>query len=126
MSVYHPEAKRRKTEVEREAEKAKKAEQEALAASVDPTAEWAIGQRQPWAEKQVQPARPTEEQLAWLKEEGFIKEEEEGEKVRFLQAWPPCALTTERLRLWAVDRNSKELIYLSMRDAGSDLQCLRI
>ena len=81
MSVYNPEAKRRKTEVEREAEKAKKAERDASAASVDPAAEWIISQRQPWAEKQVQPARPTEEQLAWLKEEGFIKEEEEGEKV---------------------------------------------
>lgn len=81
-SVYGPEVKRRKTEEEKKAEKERKLEREALAASADPTAEWSIGQRQPWAEKQVQPARPTEEQLAWLKEEGFIKEEdEEGEKV---------------------------------------------
>ncbi len=77
MSAFNPEAKRRKTEVEKQAEKEKKAE---LAESADPTAEWVLSQRQPWAEKQVQPARPTEEQLAWLKEEGFIKEEEEGEK----------------------------------------------
>ena len=76
--------KRRKTEGEKLADRERKAEQEALQASVDPTAEWAISQRQPWAEKQVKPARPTEEQLAWLKEEGFIKEEEEGEKVTFL------------------------------------------
>lgn len=65
--------------MEKQAEKDKKAEREALAASADPAAEWTIGQRQPWAEKQVQPAKPTDEQLAWLKEEGFIKEE--GEKV---------------------------------------------
>lgn len=81
VSVYIPEAKRQKTEVERQAEKEKRAEREALVASVDPAAEWAIGERQPWADKQVKPAKPTEEQLAWLKEEGFIKEEEDEEKV---------------------------------------------
>lgn len=79
-SVYGPEVKRRKTEEEKKAEKERKAEREAQASSADPTVEWSIGQRQPWAERQVQPARPTEEQLAWLKEEGFIKEEEEGEE----------------------------------------------
>lgn len=80
-SVYGPEVKRRKTEDERKAEKERKLEIKALAASADPTAEWSISQRQPWFDKQVPSAKPTEEQIAWLKEEGFIKEDEEGEKV---------------------------------------------
>ena len=76
-SVYGPEAKRRKTEDERKAEEEKRRQREELAAAADPTAEWVIEQRQPWADKQVAPAKPTDEQLLWLKEEGFIKEEEE-------------------------------------------------
>lgn len=51
------------------------------------------GERQPWAERQVQPAKPTEEQLAWLKEEGFIKdEEEEGEEKVPSYAFTPLPL----------------------------------
>ena len=81
-SVYGPEAKRRKTESERQAEQEKRKEREALSAATDRTAEWAIGVRQPWADKTVAPAKPTEEQLAWLKEEGFIKEEDEEEAAK--------------------------------------------
>ena len=38
--------------------------------------------RQPWADVQLAPAVPTEEQLEWLEKEGFIKddEDEEGDK----------------------------------------------
>ena len=61
--------KRRKTELERAAEVA-----------VDPHAPWTVSQRQPWADKTVQPARPTPEQIAWLEQEGFIKDEEEKDK----------------------------------------------
>lgn len=50
-----------------------------LATSTDPKAEWTISVRQPWADKAVQPAKPTDEQLEWLKQEGFIKDEEDEE-----------------------------------------------
>lgn len=39
---------------------------------------WTLQNRQPWADKEVEPARPTAEQLEWLEKEGFIKEPEEG------------------------------------------------
>lgn len=90
-SVYGPEAKRRKTEAEKAAELEKKKARQAELSSHDPEEPWELGQRQPWAEKTVKSAKPTEEQLAWLKAEGFIEEEEEGtEKVSFpkqAQVW---------------------------------------
>ena len=43
---------------------------------------WELGQRQPWAYKQVKSAKPTEELLAWLKDEGFIEETEDGKLKR--------------------------------------------
>ena len=46
----------------------------------DPDASWTLTRRAPWADKTVAPARPTEEQRAWLKTEGFIQEEEEEEE----------------------------------------------
>ena len=66
--------------VRKDKQKAKE-EAAAAAAALDPDAPWTLTRRQPWADREVAPARPTEEQLAWLKEEGFIKEpeaEEEG------------------------------------------------
>ena len=36
-------------------------------------------QRQPWSNKAVAPAKPTVEELEWLEQEGFIKDEEEEE-----------------------------------------------
>lgn len=49
----------------------------AASISTEPGGAWAVTQRQPWADKAVEPARPTAEQLAWLEQEGFIKDEEE-------------------------------------------------
>lgn len=46
----------------------------------DPDAAWAPKPRKPWMGKEVKPAKPSAEQLAWLKKGGFIKEEEEGEE----------------------------------------------
>lgn len=80
--MYGPEAKRRKTDSEKQAEQERRLERQTLAAAADPTAEWAIGVRQPWADKSVASAKPTDEQLAWLKEEGFIKEEDEEEAAK--------------------------------------------
>ena len=48
--------------------------------AADPQAAWTVSQRQPWADKTVEPARPTAEQLEWLEQEGFIKDEEEKDK----------------------------------------------
>jgi pre-mRNA-processing factor 17 len=45
----------------------------------DPDAAWAPKQRRPWMGKEVKSAKPTAEQVAWLKKGGFI-EEEEGEE----------------------------------------------
>jgi hypothetical protein len=42
-SVYGPEAKRQKTESEKQADKERKLEKQAMIASADPTAEWTIG-----------------------------------------------------------------------------------
>lgn len=63
-------AKRRRTE--------KKAEPAEADADVDVSGPWTLQNRQPWADKEVEPARPTAEQLEWLEREGFIKEPEEG------------------------------------------------
>ena len=77
QSVYGPESKRRKTEAEKAADAEKKKARES-AMETDPLEAWELGQRQPWAEKAVKSAKPTEEQLEWLKAEGFIEEVEEG------------------------------------------------
>ena len=45
----------------------------------DPDAAWAPKPRKPWMGKEVKPAKPSAEQLAWLKKGGFIKEDEEEE-----------------------------------------------
>lgn len=45
----------------------------------DPDAAWAPKPRKPWMGKEVKSAKPTAEQVAWLKNGGFI-EEEEGEE----------------------------------------------
>lgn len=45
----------------------------------DPDAAWAPKPRKPWMGKEVKPAKPSAEQLAWLKKGGFIEEEEGGE-----------------------------------------------
>lgn len=42
----------------------------------DPDAAWAPKPRKPWMGKEVKSAKPTAEQVAWLKKGGFIKEEE--------------------------------------------------
>lgn len=66
-------------------------------APVDPDAAWTLTRRPAWGDKQIAPARPTEEQRAWLKAEGFIKDEEdeEGEEgAAAAAASGPAAATT--------------------------------
>eukprot|EP00884_Botryococcus_braunii_P023228 jgi/Botrbrau1/958/Bobra.114_1s0003.2 len=64
-------AKRRKTE-------RRKDDQAGLDLTEGISGPWVLQDRQPWADKEVEPARPTAEQLEWLEQEGFIKEPEEG------------------------------------------------
>ena len=66
-------AKRRKTAEERATEEAAKRARTASAAADEA---WALEARQPWADKQVEAAKPTAEQMEWLEKEGFLKEEE--------------------------------------------------
>lgn len=66
-------AKRRKTTEERAAEEAAKLARTASAAADEA---WALEARQPWADKQVEAAKPTAEQMEWLEKEGFLKDEE--------------------------------------------------
>ena len=66
-------AKRRKTTEERAAEEAAKRARTAGAAADEA---WALEARQPWADKQVEAAKPTAEQMEWLEKEGFLKDEE--------------------------------------------------
>ena len=91
--------KRRKTAQERQADEAAK---RARTAGTAPNEPWALETRQPWADKEVAAARPTEEQMEWLEKEGFLKKDEpagvEGEaRPRLLligrgPAWLcPCA-----------------------------------
>ena len=56
------------------------AEEEEEEEEEDPDAAWAPKPRKPWMGKEVKPAKPSAEQLAWLKKGGFIKEDEEGEE----------------------------------------------
>ena len=131
QSVYGPESKRQKTETEKTAEAEEKAAKQLALQSTDPTEIWELGQRQPWADKQVKPAKPTEEQLAWLKEEGFIEEPEEGaEKVihwllsavisnlQALWFWfldQDCTFTfLVRSRAWFTDLYTKDQEYLRL------------
>jgi pre-mRNA-processing factor 17 len=68
----------------REAVDAKRAKRAAEAAEAQAVVAaggaWTLVRRAPWADRAVAPARPTGEQVAWLKAEGFIKEEEEAEE----------------------------------------------
>lgn len=71
-----PAAKRRREAADAKA--AKRAADVAEAAAVVASGgAWTLVRRAPWADRAVAPAKPTEEQVAWLKAEGFIKEEEE-------------------------------------------------
>ena len=67
----------------REAADAKAAKRAAAAAEAQAVlasgGAWTLVRRAPWADRAVAPARPTEDQVAWLKAEGFIKEPEEEE-----------------------------------------------
>ena len=46
------------------------------AAEDDGQAPFQLRARQPWANKVVASAKPTEEEMAWLLEQGIIKEDE--------------------------------------------------
>ena len=67
-------AKKRKGGTRKDAAAAAEEEEE------DPDAAWAPKPRKPWVGKEVKPAKPSAEQVAWLKKSGFIKEEEEEEE----------------------------------------------
>ena len=80
--------KRRKTAQDLAADVAAKAPAQAAL----PGAAWSVTHRQPWADKTVESARPTAEQMAWLEQEGFIKDEENqkqevGRAHGFCVAW---------------------------------------
>ena len=62
QSVYGPENKQ-KTETVKTAKAEKKAAKHLALQCNDPTIIWGLGQRQPWADRQVKPAGLTEEQL---------------------------------------------------------------
>lgn len=55
----------------------KTAAEAASGAVLDPQGRWTVAQRQPWADKTVEPARPTAEQMEWLEQEGFLKDEKD-------------------------------------------------
>lgn len=66
----------------------KTAAEAASGAVLDPQGRWTVAQRQPWADKTVEPARPTAEQMEWLEQEGFLKDEKDKkQEVRRSACW---------------------------------------
>jgi pre-mRNA-processing factor 17 len=66
----------------REAAEAKAAKRAAAAAEAQAVlaagGAWTLVRRAPWADRAVAPAKPTAEQMEFLRAEGFIKEDEDG------------------------------------------------